>query len=55
MDPIDYFKDISEVTRYNNALLNEIRRTNTLLEQLVQLLQPKIGVSKVQKSDPEKG
>lgn len=38
---MDHFAGRNENERYNNDLLNEIRRTNVLLEQLAQLLQPK--------------
>lgn len=39
---MDHFKGTDAAERYNNDLLNETKRTNILLEQLVQLLQPKI-------------
>lgn len=41
---MDYFKGINETERYNNELLNEIRKTNLLLEQIAQLLQPNIEI-----------
>jgi hypothetical protein len=49
---MDHFKGTNESERFNNDLLNETRRMNTLLEQLVQLLQPKIEKVPVKKVVP---
>lgn len=46
---MNHFQGINESERYNNDLLDEIRRSNLLLEQLVQLLQPKVGNLPVKK------
>ena len=40
---IDHFKGVNETERYNNDLLNEVRKTNQLLEQLAQLLKQNKG------------
>lgn len=47
---MDHFKGTNDSERYSNDLLNETRRMNVLLEQLVQLLQPKIEKIPVKKS-----
>jgi hypothetical protein len=49
---MDHFKGTNETERFNNDLLNETRRMNTLLEQLVQLFQPKIEKAPVKKVVP---
>jgi hypothetical protein len=42
MEPINHFPNESNATeRYNNDLLQQIRKQNELLEQIAQLLQPK--------------
>lgn len=46
---MDHFKGTNDSERYSNDLLNETRRMNALLEQLVQLLQPKIEKIPVKK------
>jgi hypothetical protein len=51
---MDHFKGTNETERFSNDLLNETRRTNTLLEQLVQLLQPKIEKAPVKSIAPKK-
>lgn len=38
---MDHFKGINDQERYNNDLLNEMRKQTALLEQIAQLLQPK--------------
>jgi hypothetical protein len=38
---MDHFKGTNETERYNNDLLQQIRKQNELLEQIAQLLQPK--------------
>jgi hypothetical protein len=39
---MDHFKGVNETERYNNDLLQQIRKQNELLEQIAQLLQPKV-------------
>lgn len=39
---MDHYKGISPKERYDNDLLNELRKNNQLLEQIAQLLQPKV-------------
>jgi hypothetical protein len=51
---MNHFKGTNETERYNNDLLNETRRMNTLLEQLVQLFQPKIEKAPVKTIAPKK-
>jgi hypothetical protein len=36
---MDHFKGISESERYNNDLLNEMRKQTVLLEHIAQMLQ----------------
>lgn len=37
---MDHFKGVNETERYNNDLLNEIRKTNQLLERLILPIKP---------------
>lgn len=39
---MDHYKGISPKERYDNDLLNELRKNNQLLEQIAQLLQPQV-------------
>lgn len=39
---MDYFKGLNDQERYSNAVLNEMRRSNQLLEQIAQMLQSKV-------------
>lgn len=36
---MDHFKGINHIERYNNDVLNEVRKQTALLEQIAQLLQ----------------
>lgn len=44
---MDHFKGINERERYDNDLLNQIRKQNEWLEQIAQLLQPKGEIESV--------
>lgn len=37
---MEHFKGVNETERYNNDLLNEIRKTNQLLERLISPIKP---------------
>lgn len=39
---MDHFKGINETERFNNELMQHTRRQVELLEQIAQLLQPKV-------------
>lgn len=39
---MEHFKGISENERYNNDVLNEMRKTNQLLERLISLIQTEV-------------
>lgn len=46
---MDHFKGVNETERYNNELMQHTRRQTELLEQIAQLLQPKVE----QKQEPK--
>lgn len=50
-------KEVNPMERYNNDLLNEIRKQTKLLEQIAQLLkgtQPPNGVDQFVKNEPQR-
>lgn len=47
---MDHYKGISENERYNNDLLNEIRKTNQLLERLILPIKTEVTKPTVKKT-----